>query len=68
VAIRETQTIVADTLSRMFESSSFEVPKHVACHLALTAVSLAFQYLGQLHRQDSGLADIIAQIERGDKV
>jgi hypothetical protein len=52
----------------MFESSSLEVPNHVTCHLALTAFPLAFQDLGQLQRQDSVLADIIAQLERGDKV
>ena len=66
--IRGTQNIIAVTLSRMFESSSPEVPNLAACNLALTTFPLAFQELGQLHREDSLLPDIIAKPERGDEV
>ena len=52
----------------MFESSSPEVPNQVVCHLALTTCPLAFQELGQLQREDSVLAGIMAKLERGDKV
>jgi len=52
----------------MFESSSPEVPNQVVCHLALTTFPLAFQELGQLQREDSVLAGIMAKLERGDKV
>jgi hypothetical protein len=65
--IRGKQNIVADTLSRMFDSSSPDVPNQVSCHLTHTNFPLAFQELGQLQRQDSELADIIAKLERGDK-
>jgi len=51
--IRGTQNIIADTLSRMFESSSSEVPNQAVCHIALTTFPLAFQGLGQLQREDS---------------
>jgi hypothetical protein len=66
--IRGTQNIVADTLSRTFESSSPEVLNQVACLLALTTLPLAFQELGQLQRQDSVLADITAKLNKGNKV
>jgi hypothetical protein len=66
--IRGKQNNVVDTLSRMFDSSSPDVPNQVSCNLALTAFSLVFLELGQLQKQDSVLADIIAKLERGDKV
>jgi hypothetical protein len=65
--IRETKCC-SRHCSSMFESSSLEVPNHVTCHLAHPTSPLAFQDLGQLQRQDSVLADIIAQLQRGDKV
>jgi hypothetical protein len=67
--IRGTQNIVTDTLSRTFDSSSLpDVPNQVSCHLALIAFPLSFREHGQLQRQDSVLADIIAKLDRGDKV
>jgi hypothetical protein len=62
--IRGTQNIVADTLSRMFEVPRPEAPNPDVCHLTLTA----FQELGNLQREDPGLAAIIAKLERGDNV
>jgi hypothetical protein len=64
--ITGTQNIAAHTLSRMFDSSSPDVPNQVSYHLTLTNFPLAVQQLGQL-REDSELADIIAKLERRDK-
>jgi hypothetical protein len=65
--IRGKQNIVADNLSRMFDSSSPVVPNQVSYHLTLTNFPLAFQELGQLQQRDSELADIFAKLERGNK-
>jgi hypothetical protein len=62
------QNIVADTLSHMFEAPLPEAPELEICHLTLTAFPLAFQELGQLQREDTVLADIIAQLEGGNNV
>jgi hypothetical protein len=62
------QNITADILSRMFEPSPAEVPNQTTCHLALITFPLAFKELGQLQREDAVLADIIAKLERRDKV
>ena len=58
--IRETQNIVADTLSGMFESSASETPNQVECHLTLTNFPLAFQELGQLQKDDPVLTGVLA--------
>jgi hypothetical protein len=59
---------VADTLSRMFESPSSEVPNQMECLLALTNFPLAFCEFGQLQREDPVLRDIVALLEKGDIV
>ena len=66
--IRGRQNIVADTLSRMFESPGSEAPNLVECHLALMKFPLAFQDLGELQKEDLVLAGIVAQIEKGENV
>ena len=66
--IRGTQNIVADTLSRMFDAVLHEAPNPEVCHLTLTAFPLAFRELGQLQREDTVLAGIIAKLERGENV
>jgi hypothetical protein len=66
--IRGMQNIVADTLSRMFEAPLSEAHEPEICHLTLTSFPLAFQELGQLQREDTVLADIIAKLERGDNI
>jgi hypothetical protein len=66
--IRRTQYIVADTLSRVFDSSPPDKPSQAVCNLALTAFPLAFQELGQLQREDSVLANVIGKLERGKQV
>jgi hypothetical protein len=65
--IRGTQNIVADTLSRMFETPPCgEVS--VSCGVKLTEFPLAFQDLKQLQLQDPTLCDIRNRLERGQKV
>ena len=66
--IRGTQNIVADMLSRMFESPVSEGPNLVECHLALTKFPLAFQDFGELQKEDSVLAGVVAQLEKGENV
>jgi hypothetical protein len=66
--MRGTQNIVANTLSRTFDSSSPDALNRVACHLAVTAFLLEFSEHEQLRRQYSALADFIAKLEGGDKV
>jgi hypothetical protein len=66
--IRGTQNIVADTLSRMFEPTSSEVTNEVERHLLLRNFPLAFQELRHLQWEESTLAGILAQLEKGDVV
>jgi hypothetical protein len=65
--IRGTQNIVADTLSRMFETPPHE-DVSVSCGVTLTEFPLAFQDMKQLQRQDPTLCDIMSKLERGERV
>ena len=65
--IRGAQNIVADTLSRMFESSTSETPNQVECHLTLTNFPLALHELGQLQKNPV-LTVVVAQLEKGENV
>jgi len=66
--VRRKQNIVADTLSRMFESPTSDSVEQVESHLVLTDFPLAFQELAQLQWEDSALAGIVAELEKGDVV
>ena len=66
--VRGTQNIVADTLSRMFEVPTAESSEQVESNVVLTDFPLAFEEIAQLQRQDSTLASIRAQLEKGDVV
>jgi len=66
--VRGTQNIVADTLSRMFDSHASDLANQIESHLVLTEFPLAFQELGQLQQKDPTLAGIVAQLEKGDMV
>ena len=66
--VRGTQNIVADTLSRMFESPTSEPVEQVKSNLVLTDFPLAFEELAQLQWEDFTLAGIVAQLEKGDAV
>jgi hypothetical protein len=64
---RGTQNIVADILSRMFETPPVEEAS-VSCGVTLTESPLAFQDLKQLQLQDPVLVDIKCKLERGEEV
>jgi hypothetical protein len=66
--IRGTENVVADALSRMFDSAEVEDPQTVTCNLALTHFPLAFHDLKQMQQQDPELAQISAKLQRGDRV
>jgi len=66
--VRGTQNIVADTLSRMFDSPTSDSANQVESHLVLTEFPLAFQELAQLQREGSKFSGIVIQLEKGDMV
>jgi hypothetical protein len=66
--IRGTQNIVADTLSRMFESSTSETLNQVECHITLTNFPLAFHDVGQLQKEDPVLTGVVAQLENSKNI
>jgi hypothetical protein len=65
--IRGTQNIVADTLSRMFQTPPVEEAS-VSCGFTLTEFPLAFLDLKQLQLQDPVLVDFKSKLERGEEV
>jgi transposase InsO family protein len=67
--IRGTQNIIADALSRMFETTNEqENPSSITCNLAVTEFPLAFADVRQLQDQDPELADIKARLARGEGI
>ena len=60
--IRGTQNVVADALSRMFESPVEEEPTPIVCNLILTKFPLAFVDLKSLQTEDPELAEISRRI------
>ena len=62
--VRGMQNILADTLSRMFESPTSDSVEQVESHLVLTDFPLAFQELAQLQWEDPTLAGSVAQLEK----
>ena len=66
--IRGTQNIVADALSRMFESSPDEESNQVSCNLTLTNFPLAFHDFKQLQLQDPELIGIRNRLGHVEKI
>jgi hypothetical protein len=67
--IRGTQNIIADTLSRMFESApEAENGKLVTCNLALTEFPLAFEDLRNLQDKSPELMAIKARLARRERI
>jgi len=66
--IRGSQNVVADALSRMFESPVEEGPAPIECNLVLTSFPLAFSDLKSLQVQDLELAEISRRLRSGEKV
>jgi hypothetical protein len=60
--VRDTQNIVADFLSRMFEG---QIPRElsISCYAVLRHFSLVFQVLAVLPQQDPELSAIIGKLE-----
>jgi hypothetical protein len=65
--IRGTQNVVADALSRMFESPQLAAP-HLSSNALLTHFALAFQDLRTCQREDPELLQIIGRLENGKPV